>query len=207
MQEVFEKIIEKFSNIYRVVENDEDLEWNRAVYKCEEIVKQSVTEYNNGWIPCSERLPNEHKLYDITFRNSAGIHSDSAIYNPHLKRWLWDADETELVENEVLAWAEKREPYQSSGDHKKKTNFDMCCESIQTMAQVIDIIKVGWTKQQIVEWLRSTPDNSKPITNADKIRCMDDEQLAKLLSGTKGGGIVRKQRYLEWLQSEVGSKV
>ena len=28
-----------------------------------------------------------------------------------MKRWLWDADETELVENEVLAWAEKREPY------------------------------------------------------------------------------------------------
>lgn len=67
--------------------------------------------YNGGWIPCKERLPEEHKLYDITFKNSVGIHSDSAIYNPYLKRWLWDADETELVENEVLAWAEKREPY------------------------------------------------------------------------------------------------
>ena len=69
-----------------------------------------------GWIPCSERLPEEHKLYDITFKNSAGIHSDSAIYNPYLKRWLWDADETELVENEILAWAEKREPYQPKGE-------------------------------------------------------------------------------------------
>ena len=71
---------------------------------------------SNGWIPCSERLPEEHKLYDITFKNSAGIHSDSAIYNPYLKRWLWDADETELVENEILAWAEKREPYQPKGE-------------------------------------------------------------------------------------------
>lgn len=75
------------------------------------VIKSIEKEYNNGWIPCSERLPEEHKLYDITFKNSAGIHSDSAIYNPYLKRWLWDADETELVENEVLAWAEKREPY------------------------------------------------------------------------------------------------
>ena len=72
--------------------------------------------WSNGWIPCSERLPEEHKLYDITFKNSAGIHSDSAIYNPYLKRWLWDADETELVENEILAWAEKREPYQTKGE-------------------------------------------------------------------------------------------
>ena len=88
-----------------------------------EIVKKEAEQFgtdtnvgNNGWIPCSERLPEEHKLYDITFKNSAGIHSDSAIYNPYLKRWLWDADETELVENEIFAWAEKREPYQSKGE-------------------------------------------------------------------------------------------
>lgn len=91
---------------------------------------------------------------------------------------------------------------QPNRDNTKKTNFDVCCESVQTMAQAIDIIKVGWTKQQIIEWLHSTPDNSKPITNADKIRCMDDERLAKFLSDIKGGGTVRKQKYLEWLQSE-----
>ena len=79
-------------------------------------IDRLAVEYNNGWIACSEMLPEEHKLYDITFKNSAGIHSDSAIYNPYLKRWLWDADETELVENEILAWAEKREPYQPKGE-------------------------------------------------------------------------------------------
>ena len=30
-----------------------------------------------------------------------------------------------------------------------KTNFDMCCESVEAMAQIIDIIKCGWTKEQI----------------------------------------------------------
>ena len=81
---------------------------------------------NNSWIPCSKELPEEHKLYDITFKNSTGIHSDSAIYNPYLKRWLWDADETELVENEVLAWAEKREPYRRKRceDAKGDTEVD-----------------------------------------------------------------------------------
>lgn len=62
MQEVFEKIIEKFSNIHRVVENDEDLEWNRAVYKCTEIVQQVATEYDGGWIPTSEKLPEVNKM-------------------------------------------------------------------------------------------------------------------------------------------------
>ncbi len=38
--------------------------------------------------------------------------------------------------------------------HKKKTNFDRCCESVETMAQVIDIAKIGWTKDQIMDWLQ-----------------------------------------------------
>ena len=56
MKEVFEKIIEQFISIRRVVKNDEDLEWNRAVYKCTEIVRQAAG-CNNGWIPCSEKMP------------------------------------------------------------------------------------------------------------------------------------------------------
>ena len=36
-----------------------------------------------------------------------------------------------------------------------KTNFDICCESIENMAQIIDIAKIGWTKEQIIEWLQS----------------------------------------------------
>ena len=96
--------------------------YNKEKHHCPKfykVIKETVKEIeenHNGWIPCSERLPEEHKLYDITFKNSAGIHSDSAIYNPYLKIWLFDADETELVENEILAWAEKREPYQPKGE-------------------------------------------------------------------------------------------
>lgn len=35
-----------------------------------------------------------------------------------------------------------------------KTYFEFCCEDIENMAQAIDIMKVGWTKEQIVEWLK-----------------------------------------------------
>lgn len=56
---VFEKIREKFANIHRVVTCDEDLEWNRAVYECETLVNQVEQENNNGWILCSERLPED----------------------------------------------------------------------------------------------------------------------------------------------------
>ena len=130
MKTVFEKIIEELEEMIhpkqlyfckyarggcKHLDNDDKDCMECVVENAIEIVKQEAEQYNNGWISCSDRLPEEHNLYDITFKNSAGIHSDSAIYNPYLKRWLWDADETELVENEILAWAEKREPYQPKG--------------------------------------------------------------------------------------------
>ena len=76
MQEVFEKIIEKLEE-YRdenLVEHDFEMAnhckqdcngndvsdctlcvWDKAI----EIVKQEAEQYNNGWIPVSEKLPEE----------------------------------------------------------------------------------------------------------------------------------------------------
>ena len=57
-----------------------------------------------------------------------------------------------------------------------KTNFDMCCESIESMASVIDVAKVGWSKQQIIEWLR------KPVTTQTYVRryrCIKERTFEK----------------------------
>lgn len=62
MNKAFEKIFERLSNIYRVVKTDEDAEWNRAIYKSTKIVKEVAEEYKDGWIPCSERLPEEYTV-------------------------------------------------------------------------------------------------------------------------------------------------
>lgn len=59
MNKAFAKILERLSNIHRVVKIDEDAEWNRAIYKSTEIVQEVAEEYNGGWIACSERLPEE----------------------------------------------------------------------------------------------------------------------------------------------------
>lgn len=42
---------------------------------------------------------------------------------------------------------------ESREQHKNLTNYEVCCQDIETMAQVIDIAKVGWTKEQILNWL------------------------------------------------------
>jgi len=59
--------------------------------------------------------------------------------------------------------------------------------------------------------LRSAPEREHPITsNADRIRAMSDEQLAKLLSALETSGRVfgpdGKAYWLDWLQSPVGGE-
>ena len=96
--------------------------YNKEKYHCPKfckVIKETVKEIeenHNGWIPCSEWLPEEHKQYDITTKNDVGIHSDTAIYNPFLGMWFWDEAESKHIEIEVLAWAEKRDPYQPKGE-------------------------------------------------------------------------------------------
>lgn len=79
MQEAFEKIIERLeelcndsiSNIFAYEEDDHEGIYNKGLSdgyeKSAEIVKQAAAEYNNGWIPCSERLPENEKEVEITF--------------------------------------------------------------------------------------------------------------------------------------------
>ena len=78
MQEVFSKIIEKLEERKQLHNRMIDYEnKNGTVYEefqqrkavevlnyAIEIVKQEAEQYNNGWIPCSERLP-EESLNDV----------------------------------------------------------------------------------------------------------------------------------------------
>lgn len=64
MQEVFEKIKQKLifetssNKVYKIINpNKEDVAEFNAYKKAIEIVDEVAKEYNNGWIPCSERLP------------------------------------------------------------------------------------------------------------------------------------------------------
>ena len=53
-----------------------------------------------------------------------------------------------------------------------KTNFDVCCESAETMAQIIDVMKCGWTKEQIINWLKQ-PFAEKEENMKDAVECME----------------------------------
>lgn len=64
-----EVIREKIQSHYRVVKTDEDLEWNRAIDLCTNIINAHMKCMNNNWIPVSERLPENDDNILLSFEN------------------------------------------------------------------------------------------------------------------------------------------
>lgn len=67
MNKAFEKILERLEDTKDIEHDDSVAEvvstriWNKAIHRAKQIVKEVSEEYNGGWIPCSERLPEENQ--------------------------------------------------------------------------------------------------------------------------------------------------
>lgn len=67
MNEAFEKIFDMLEDTKDIEHDDSVAEvvstriWNKAIHRAKQIVKEVAEEYNDGWISCSERLPEENQ--------------------------------------------------------------------------------------------------------------------------------------------------
>ncbi len=119
MQEL-EIVREKLQSKYRVVKTDEDLEWNRAIDLCTNIINAHIKHMNDGWIPVEERLPmrtfdekiNEsYQKYLVFIDGVDGWDIDIAVYDFwNDKKWREAHDGYGEIEN-VIAWRPLPEPY------------------------------------------------------------------------------------------------
>lgn len=74
-------------------------------------MERSTAYYNDGWIPCSERLPEEPKSYEVTIRVLVnGKRTYITDYCLFGERGKW------LCVNAVVAWRERNKPYQPKGE-------------------------------------------------------------------------------------------
>lgn len=195
MQEVFEKIKKVFASIHRIVKSDEDLEWNRAVWKCTEIINQVAAEYNNGWIPCCKRLPEPGKIVMVFQMYSWENFEEGAmvtigrlrpVEKDRMPYWEFqhyrpDFKHGTIMDNGiicpgseyVIAWQPLPEPYQPKGRVRS-----MKCVDCQNQGMCID------HKEQpsLIGCTSGIPQRKKQ-TNADRIRLMNDEEMAEFILG------------------------
>ena len=124
MQEL-EVVRKKIQNKYRVVKTDEDLEWNRAIDLCTNIINAHLSRENaaeikrssrdnDGWISVEERLPEEKRNpasqdfceYQVTAK--FGNVKDVRHYKYGNGHWRHGPG---IVDEYVIAWRPLPEPY------------------------------------------------------------------------------------------------
>ena len=124
MMNVFEKIREKLEeyhehcvNAYGIVGGNSQA---FATKQCIEIVNQVEKEHNNGWIPCSERLPEEAFGCLVTVMDcNPSTQTDFENILPYFVGYdgdSWNDADGEEIPFEVLAWKKLPAPYQPKGE-------------------------------------------------------------------------------------------
>lgn len=122
MQEVFEKIIQRLyaekiknrSRVYSVVQCEViSYSFGAAI----DAVKEAAAEYNNGWISCSERLPEMVGRYLVTALWEDGNFKKYSVYDAvYGSDGTWHVQDYAPAPYKVLAWQPLPEPYQSKGE-------------------------------------------------------------------------------------------
>lgn len=114
MQEVFEKIIEKLEEIREqktcTKEKCDEKEICRTcvVDDAIKIMKKEAEQYNNGWIPCSERLPEENTSVIACFIHGAVMELE---FYDGIFHGIYD-----YTTKAISAWMPLPEPYQPKGE-------------------------------------------------------------------------------------------
>ena len=115
MDEFIKKLIERLEEVQEYYSFDFDNSWDCAKYQAYgnaiEIVNQLAEEYNNGWIPCSERTPNDRDAVLVCATGSEeGVFI--SYYVEELERWRYDTDEGVSHYVNVIAWQPLPAPYE-----------------------------------------------------------------------------------------------
>ena len=123
MQAVFEKIIEKLEekqDIFLYEDSDYGEGKYNAFDEAIEIVKQEAEQYNNGWIPVEERMPEEAFgcLVTVIDCNPVTLTEFENIL-PYVVGYdgdSWNDADGEEIPFEVIAWRKLPTPYQPKGE-------------------------------------------------------------------------------------------
>ena len=129
MKKVFEKIIEKQKELFQdlnVIEVLSHVDFDSTIQnslenflkaitnEAIEIVKQEAERYNNGWIPCSERLPKYGEVVMCSCTNN-GI-TISCITHKGVK----PSKSVRFGQHSVIAWQPLPKPFQK-GDNNENS--------------------------------------------------------------------------------------
>ena len=126
MNEAFEKILERIDSYIEDAKSEGDFSYIKPFEIAKIAVQEVAEEYKGGWIPCSERLPEESGYYLVTYHdwsdgNFLPKYDDTYVrilhyqISEHFVGWNYPKNVDYRAENdchkEVIAWQPLPEPF------------------------------------------------------------------------------------------------
>ena len=121
MNKAFERLLQRLEELiaksyYAATEGNRNAGIrNSAYHKVKNIVQEVAEEYNGGWIPCSERLPEEAFGCLVTVIDCESVtQTDFENILPYFVGYdgeSWNDSDGEEIPFEVIAWQPLPEPY------------------------------------------------------------------------------------------------
>ena len=109
MDKAFENILERIDSYIEDAKSEGDFSYIKPFEIAKIAVQEVAEEYNGGWIPCSERLPEKDGNYLITFKGR--------VYEAYYQDGFWlDPIEFYRVYRSVTAWQPLPAPYNPKGE-------------------------------------------------------------------------------------------
>ena len=113
MNETFEKILERFEDELTSTKKKcyTNVDFDKGIYKAQKIVQEVTEEYKGGWIPCSERLPEEYGDYLVWWTDiTRGQYYEIVEYEPD-NGWIGEIPQAFEGKYSVIAWQPLPEPF------------------------------------------------------------------------------------------------
>ena len=113
MNKAFEKILEKIENLKFPFPDkcpSYDKNTNELLDMAKQIVQEVAEEYNGGWIPCNEKLPENDSICIVTVEYPSNkTMVDYGWFDR--KSVCWFVGMQEFRTSNILAWQPLPEPY------------------------------------------------------------------------------------------------
>ena len=109
MNKAFEKILERLEK-ERIILLENNIQQAIALNFAKGIIQEVAEEYNGGWIPCSERLPEDDSICIVTveYPNNETV-VDYGWFDR--KSICWFVGMQEFRTSNILAWQPLPEPF------------------------------------------------------------------------------------------------
>ena len=116
MKKAFDKILERLER--EIAGKPTPDEYNNGINRAYQIVQEVAEEYRDGWIPCSERLPEEPFGCLVTVIDCEPVtQTDFENILPYFVGYdgeSWNDEDGNEIPFEVIAWQPLQEPFKES---------------------------------------------------------------------------------------------